>query len=196
MFCSADRFTHVCPVRPTRRRLAGVALLAAALAGCAQQAPRQQTKPPLLIDDAMQRREWSRSVAPYPNGDTVSGPNRFPFRTNVESGENEYGAAAFDIGLSLAQTVALPFTYLFVPPFAKAVYHGEHPGPSYTLMPAMRPPDTTVNVDGLIVDRDTLEVKGHPQKQQDERYRRHGPMGPGDSEFESSAPAPAAEEFD
>jgi len=171
-------------------------LLAAVLGGCAQHAPQQATKPPLVVDAAMQRREWERSVAPYPNGDTVSGHNRFPFRTNSDPSQNEYALATYDIAASLAQTVALPFTYLFIPPFAKAVYHGEHPGPSYTLIPEMRPPNTTVNVDGLVVDRDTLEVRGRPQKQQDERYRVHGPMGPGDSEFDSSAPAPAAEEFD
>jgi hypothetical protein len=188
VFCSAERLSGL--------RLACAALLAAVVGGCAQQPPRQPARPPLVVDGAMQRREWDRSVAPYPNGDTVSGHNRFPFRTDSDRSQNEYPLAAYDIAASLGQTVALPFTYLFIPPFARAVYHGDDIGPTYTAMPAMRPPATTVNVDGLVVDRDTLEVKGRPGKEQDERYRRHGPMGPGDSEFDTTAPAPAAEEFD
>ena len=171
------------------RRAAPVLLFASALTGCAQQHPAA-TRPPLIVDEAMQRREWERSVSYYPNGDTVSGHNRFPIRTTEQPGTSEYVAAAYDIGASLVQTVALPFTYIFVPPFAKAVYHGEDVGPTYTAMPEMRPPNATVAVDGLIVDRDTLEVRGRPQKEQSESYRRHGPQGPGDTEFMSSDPSP------
>ena len=182
-----------------RRRVLPAALLAVilpgALAGCAKRQQQTQTPPPLVIDGAMQRREWDRSVAYYPNGDTVSGYNRFPIRTDAMEGENEYGAAFFDIAASLVQTAALPFTYIFIPPFSKAVYHGDDIRPTYTAMPDMRPPVTTVRVDGLEVDRDTLEVVGRPQKARDERYRRYGPQGPGDTEFMSNDPAPA-EEFD
>ena len=174
-------------------RLVPLLLLAAALGGCAQPAHQAYTPPPLIVDGAMQRREWERSVAAYPNGDTVSGHNRFPVRSNAPVGESEYGPAAFDIGASLVQTVALPFTYLVIPPFAKAVYTGEKIGPTYTAMPQMRPPNTTVNVDGLVVDRDTLEVRVGPRKAQDEAYRRHGPQGPVDTDFNSNDPVPARE---
>jgi hypothetical protein len=189
MFSSADRAL-------ARRCVISLALVAVTLGGCAQEAPQQQpSRPPLVVDAAMQRREWERSVAPIPNGDTVSGYNRFPLRTDLQPGDNEYGAAAYDIVASLAQTVALPFTYLFIPPFSKAVYHGDVVGPTYTGMPEMRPPVRTVNVDGLIVDRDTLEVRGRPKQQQDERYHRYGPQGPGDSEVNSTEAGPA-EQFD
>src|SRR3712207_345518 len=151
------------PTPPRRAARAGRLLLPllplAALAGCAQQAARPYTPPPLIVDGAMQRRQWERSVAPYPNGDTVSGYNRFPVRSDAPIGENQYGPALYDIGASAVQTVALPFTYIFSPPFSKAVYTGEVIGPSYTAMPPMRPASTTVMVDGLEVDRDTLEVR-------------------------------------
>ena len=184
---------------PFRRRLKPLPLLAltvaaGSLVGCARPAPRPYTPPPMLVDEAMQERDWERSVAYYPNGDTVSGHNRFPIRSDARIGESEYGDAAYDIGASLAQTVALPFTYIFIPPFAPAVYTGEQIGPSYTAMPPMRP-GTTVTVDGLVVDRDTLEVVGTaaPGRTQDTRYRRHGPQGPNDTEFMPSAPVPARE---
>lgn len=192
MYSSADR-----PI--LRRRVLPAALLAVvmpgALIGCANRPHQTRTPPPLVIDGAMQRREWERSVAYYPNGDTVSGHNRFPIRTTAAPGENEYGAAFFDIAVSMVQTAALPFTYVFIPPFSKAVYHGDDVGPSYTAMPEMRPPVTTVRVDGIVVDRDTLEVVGRPQKVRDERYQRYGPQGPGDTEFMSNDPLPV-EEFD
>ena len=187
--------------RDSRRRMMPLALLAAtvggalagSLGGCAQ--PRQQahTPPPMLIDGAMQLRDWERSVAYYPNGDTQSGYNRFPIRSDAQVGESEYTDAAYDIGASLVQTVALPFTYFFIPPFAPAVYTGEQIGPTYTAMPPMRPADPTVRVDDLVVDRDTLEVVGTPRETRETRSRQHGPMGPNDTEFMPSAPTPARE---
>jgi hypothetical protein len=169
-----------------RRCVLPAALLAALLGGCAQKAQQAYTPPPLIIDGAMQRREWERSVAYYPNGDT-----RFPMRTETPEDQNEYGLAAFDIVASMVETVALPFTYIFIPPFAPAVYRAEDVPPTYTAMPQMRPPVTTVQVDGLTVDRDTLEIRARPKQRIDERYRRYGPMGPNDSEFMSETPIPA-----
>ena len=182
---------------PAARRVLPIFLLGGALAGaaggCAQRAAQPYTPPPLVVDEAMQRRDWERSVAYYPNGDTVSGHNRFPVRSDADVGQNEYGPALFDIGASLAQTVALPFTYLAIPPFAKAVYTGENIGPTYTAMPPMRPPSQTVMVDGLEVDRDTLEVRQAPKRDLGADNRRYGPLGPGDTEFDSNEPVPARE---
>ncbi len=185
------------PDRP-RRSSAAALLVLAALAlgfagGCAQQPRQAYTPPPMIVDGAMQRREFDRSVSWFPNGDTVSGVNRFPFRTDPPADNNEYGAAAYDIVASLAQTVALPFTYIFIPPGTKGIYGGENIGPTYTAMPPMRPPATLVNVDGLQVDRDTLEVRGAPKAelQDRRRYERHGATGMGDTDFELTEPADA-----
>jgi hypothetical protein len=175
-------------------RLVPLALLAVVTTGCATKS-QQPTPSPLVVDEAMQHREWDRSVAPFPNGSTVSGHNRFPLRTESQPDDNEYALAAYDVGASLAQTVALPFTYLFIPPFAKAVYHGEVIGPSYTAMPVMRPADRTVNVDGLIVDRDTLEVRARPKQREDDRYKRYGAQGPTDTDFSANEPGPV-EDFE
>jgi hypothetical protein len=173
-------------------RFVALALLAVVIAGCGTKS-QQPTPSPLVVDEAMQRREWERSVAPVPNGSTVSGYNRFPLRTETQPEDNEYALAAYDVGASLAQTIALPFTYLFIPPFAKAVYHGEVIGPSYTAMPVMRPADRTVNVDGLIVDRDTLEIRARPKQREDDRYKRYGAQAPTDSDFSANDPGPAEE---
>ena len=181
--------------RATSRRLYPIALLGAAvlLGGCAGPAPRPYTPPPMVIDPAIQKRDWERSVAYYPNGDTVSGHNRFPVRSDAQIGEAELGDAVYDIGASLAQTVALPFTYLFIPPFAPAVYTGENIGPSYTAMPPMRPADPTARVDGLVVDRDTLRVVEAPGAGDDGQDPRYVPKGPNDTRFVPVDPAPARE---
>jgi hypothetical protein len=177
-----------------RKALPPLLLLATVVAGLAGGCAQQQqpyTPPPLVVDGAMQRREWDRSVSWYPNGDTVAGPTRFPLRSNVPEGSNVYAAASFDIVASLAQTVALPFTYIFIPPNAVEVYHGEVIGPTYTAMPPMRPPNPGVPVEGLVVHRDTLQVLSAPQKVQDRRFERYGATGMGDTDFELTEPAEA-----
>jgi hypothetical protein len=171
------------------RLLLSLTALAGATAGCAQQQQQVYTPPPMTVDGAMQLRDFERSVAYYPNGDTVSGIDRFPIRSTAGLDENQYAASAFDLAASLGQTVALPFTYLVVPPFTRGVYYGDNVGPSYTAMPQMHGPRRFVNVDGLQVDAETLEVLPPRQSQ----VQRHGPMGPNDTEFMSSGPAPAAE---
>jgi hypothetical protein len=187
----------LCLERFFGRRLVPLALLAASVAGvggssggCAAPAQQAYSPPPLVVDDAMKRREWERSVAYYPNGDTVSGHNRFPLRSEGDFAANDYGGAAYDVVASLGQTVALPFTYIFIPPLAPAVYTGEEFGRTYTGMPPMRPDLPTARAGAVVVDRQTLEVRPPPQRQQDRRYEIHGPQGPGDSEFMSSPPTP------
>ena len=174
------------------------ALTTLAISGCAQQQPQQATPPPMIIDEAMQKRDWEPSVAYIPNGDTVAGVNRFPLRSGGEYTEGatpDYAGAALDYGAHLVQTLALPFTYLFVPPFEPQVYRDEEIGPSHTGMPQMRPAPQPQRVDELEVNPDTLEVVPgrRSMEQQMEDYRRQGPMGPGDTEFMSSPPSPARE---
>lgn len=140
----------------TMRKLLPLIVAASALLGCAQQRPAP-TPPPMVIDEAMQRRDFDRSVAHYPNGDTVAGVNRFPFRRRRPGGVNDYQGGAVDIVVSMAETVALPFTYLFIPPFEPQVSHGEDIPPTYTAMPPMHGPRQPVNAGGVPVNPDTLE---------------------------------------
>ena len=172
-----------------RRLLLPLVALSGGMTGCAQPQQQVYTPPPMVVDGAMQLRDFERSVAYYPNGDTVSGVDRFPIRSTQGVGDNQYTSSAFDLAASFGQTIALPFTYLVVPPFTRGVYHGDNVAPSYTAMPHMRGPRRFVNVDGLQVDTETLEVLPPRQSQE----QRHGPLGPNDTEFMSSGPAPAAE---
>jgi hypothetical protein len=174
---------------------AGALAVTFGAAGCAQKQQYAATPPPMVVDEAMQRRDWEPSVAYIPNGDTVAGVNRFPLRSAGyygEGGTPDYVGAAGDVGLSIAQTFALPFTYILVPPFEPQVYRAEAIGPTYHGMPQMsagrgRKP---VRVDGVRVNPERLEVLPPPAGEQ---RSPHGPMGPGDTEFMSSPPSPAGE---
>jgi len=194
--CSCAERTHRLPKLRLLLLIGGVLTSLVSVTGCARQQPQQATPPPMIIDEAMQKRDWEPSVAYIPSGDVVAGVNRFPLRSGgeyTEGGTPDYAGAALDYGAHLVQTLALPFTYLFVPPFEPQVYRDEEIGPSYTGMPQMRPARQPQRVDDIEVDPDTLEVLPgrRSMEQQMEDHRRQGPLGPGDTEFMSSPPSPA-----
>jgi hypothetical protein len=175
---------------------ASLALLAPALVGTGC-APQQQAgappEKPMVVDAAMQRRDWERSAAWYPNGDTVAGVQRYPLRSQGGSpGTPDYANAFYDFLASAGQTIALPFTYLVVPPFAPQVFTGENIPPTYTAMPDMTPPGQATSSMAAPTDREeTLERLESPQplpRPAPPREQRRGPLGPGDSEFMSSPP--------
>ena len=164
--CSCLKNIRPPGVRPVVLAVATLSALLSA-AGCAPQQPPQENRAPVVIDEAMLRRDWEPSVAYIPSGDVVAGVNRFPLRTPgnyTAAGTPDYPGALADYGASLLQTVALPFTYLFVPPFEPQVYSAGDLGPTYFGMPPMHPPAEPVVVDDLRVDPNSLEVVPRPTK--------------------------------
>lgn len=192
-----------CLERNSARRRAGLLLLltlgASAVAGCASQQPAAAlADTPMEIDPAMRRRDWEGSAAWYPNGDTLAGVQRFPLRPEGGApGTPDYPNALFDVAASMAQTVALPFTYLIVPPFAPQVYTGENIPPTHTGMPPMAPPAREGVYGQVQVGREeelrrleSPQPLPPPQPTRERRDPRRGPLGPGDTEFMSSPPTP------
>ena len=163
-------------------------------AGCAQQPPPPvATAQPMEIDAAMQRRDWERSAAWYPNGDTLAGVQRYPLRPQGgPPGSPDYTNAAVDLATSFGQSIALPFTYLFVPPFAPQVFTGEGIPATYTAMPDMAPPAVSTTYGQPVVTREQeLQQLQSPEplpRPVPPRDPRRGPLGPGDSDFMSSPP--------
>ena len=183
--------------RPIRAVVIAIVMTAGAVSatGCARQQPAPAVPAPMEIDAAMQRRDWERSAAWYPNGDTLAGVNRFPIRSQGgDPADNDFANAALDMGASIAQTMALPFTYLVVPPFAPQVYTGEAIPPTHTGMPSLLPPsrDTRYGqaVPGPEERLQRLESPEPLPPPVPPREQRRGPLGPGDSEFMSSPPTP------
>ena len=176
-----------------------LALCAAAFAGtgCTQQAPAAATPAAAMeIDPAMQRRDWERSAAWYPNGDTYAGVQRYPLRSQGGNpGSPDYTNAVQDLLASAGQTIVLPFTYLFIPPFAPQVFTGENIPPTHTAMPDMAPPPMRPTAYGVVPagQRERMRQLESPEplpRREPPREQRRGPLGPGDSEFMSSPPTP------
>src|SRR3954467_13332003 len=69
-------------------RRGAVKLLAACTmvaAGCQRNIPpatERLNNSPLIVDEAMQRRDWDRSISFYPHGDTIAGGTGYMFQTH------------------------------------------------------------------------------------------------------------------
>lgn len=158
--------------------LSGVALLASVQMGCQNQHVQQanadfnrnwqgfrnemQYRPPapepadpngpLVVDKAMERRDWPPSYAVMTNSGVVAFSTRFPYTRKVagefagttEGGEKPIPVGPYTLGFMdnlefLLQSVLLPFTYIVTPPFTKFDYYAIRMEPSYTAMPRMYP---------------------------------------------------------
>lgn len=119
---------------------AACCLLPALLPGCAiKQAPPPEpvSHAPLVIDDAMQHRQWPVSAARYANGQTVAAPTGsiFVHRAN----EPVWQAAFTDTPMFVANVLTIPIVYLFIPPWDTVVYPRGEVEASYHAMPPLPP---------------------------------------------------------
>lgn len=130
--------------------IAAAAGLVAAGAGC-QRAPEPRAEAtstePLVIDEAMQARDWPRVAANFQAGGVDAGVTRFPHQPQTQgddAGRATLGAerenAVLDPLLFVGQSFLVPFTYFVDPPFAKKNHRGVIYEPTHTAMPLL-PPD-------------------------------------------------------
>ncbi len=100
---------------------------------------------PLVVDRAMQMRDWGRSTSFYENGNTIAGPVGFKYEAAWGQPEPLYAVEepAFFVG----QSVLLPITRLIIEPgWNKHRYTGVTIPPSYTAMPEVpMPPNSTAS---------------------------------------------------
>lgn len=122
--------------------LLGVALLG----GCQFTSPVQpmnyeprigESTTPLVVDQAMQIRDWDRSASMYASGNTIAGPTGFFYEVNWN--EPGWTYPLLETPLFIAQTFALPVTLAIAPPWNKVRYTGDWVGPTYTAMPPLPP---------------------------------------------------------
>jgi hypothetical protein len=108
--------------------------------------PDELNDSPLVVDGAMQLRDWQRAEATYANGDTPAGPTGF----NYEPAWNQsgYRYPIVETPLFIGQTLLLPVTLTMNPPWTEKVYTGATIGTTYNGMPALpgasEVPDTAV----------------------------------------------------
>jgi len=120
--------------------LACSALLAAGLlSGCQVSGPTppvEQLNPtPLVIDEAMQLRDWEPVTAFYQSGATIAGPTMF----FVEPDPTLPRGVDFltENVLFVGQVAVMPVTIVFQPPWDDVTYRGVRQDPSYSASPPL-----------------------------------------------------------
>jgi hypothetical protein len=107
--------------------------------GCQRIVPPPQTSPvnttPIVIDEAMQHRDWDRSTSYYANGGAIAGGTGYLWQTHetIPEGDRRYT----DVPVAAANFVSLPVGIFVDSPFKKVVYRGEAVPPSYTAQPPL-----------------------------------------------------------
>jgi hypothetical protein len=90
---------------------------------------------PLVVDGAMQLRDWSRSTAFYSNGDTIAGPTDFPYE--IRRNNPAWVYAVEEPVLFTGQALVFPVMLIIAPPCQERRYTGATIEPTYTAMPAL-----------------------------------------------------------
>ena len=107
------------------------------ITGCQRVRPPQPDRlndAPLVIDEAMQIRDWDRSTAYYASGAVEAGSPRVTFEPKDDTRVN-YVA---DPLIGLGNFVLIPFTYFSTKPFEPVVHRGTIIPPSHTATPETR----------------------------------------------------------
>ena len=89
---------------------------------------------PIVVDEAMQIRDWDRSTANYASGAVVAGAPRVTWEPK---NDNRYNYAA-DPAIGVANIVTIPFTYIRTPWGKTVVHRGAITPPTHTAVPPVR----------------------------------------------------------
>ncbi len=124
---------------PSRRRTVAVAVLVLAAAGCLKQTapPAPLSHAPLIIDPAMERRQWPAVTAYYQNGETPAWPTGFVLAHRPDA--PKWVPVVTDGPLFLANIAAMPIGYAFTPGWTRVIYPTAVVGPTYNAMPPLPP---------------------------------------------------------
>jgi hypothetical protein len=90
---------------------------------------------PLIVDEAMQKRDWDRSSVMYANGDTLAGPDLIV----IESAGPEWLQRGTDPAVSTVNNAITPVTTVLSPPWKDMVYQGMVIPPTYSAQPPPNP---------------------------------------------------------
>lgn len=136
--CSTRNHTH-----GSFRRLVTLACaaLASGIVGCQQTVPPMTTqlnKEPLVIDEAVQKRDWDRTPCYYANGTTISGGNGYMFQTH-ETISDPYRRLA-DVPVTVGNILLLPIGVFANSAFEPQEQRGAVFPPTYTAQPPLTPP--------------------------------------------------------
>ena len=135
----------MCSIR-NGRRLTGVLVFAAAAiiagtfvgTGCQRTVPpmvERLNNTPLVVDPAMQRREWEPSRAYYANGDTIAGGTGYMFHTHETLPPASLRVA--DPVMAAGNIALLPVGIFVNSPFKAQEYQGAIIPPTHSANPPL-----------------------------------------------------------
>lgn len=117
----------------------GLAVALGGAAGCKTRQPLvMETHELVAVDEPMRYRDWPRSTAYFASGAVRTYRTRFPYTHQSIENNNRFAAVLLDFPALVYQTVRLPFTYLFYPPFSTRIEKGIQVEPTYTGVPPLR----------------------------------------------------------
>ncbi len=91
---------------------------------------------PLIVDEAMQRRAWPRSVVRYANGETAAWPTWFVLQHRPDA--PKWAPVLTDGPLFLVNVIAMPIGLAFTPAWTQVIYPLGTIEPSYNAMPPLK----------------------------------------------------------
>jgi hypothetical protein len=94
-------------------------------------------KTPLIVDEAMQARDWPRTTVRFQNGETPAAPTGFILQHSPDA--PKWTPILTDGPMFLANTLLMPVGYLFTPPWTRVIYPAGVAEPSYTAIPPIPP---------------------------------------------------------
>ena len=112
--------------------------VAGAVGGCQRTVPpmvERLNNTPLVVDPAMQRREWEPSRAFYANGDTVAGGTGYMFQTHETLPPASLRVA--DPVMATANIAMLPVGLFVNSPFKAEEYQGAIIPPTHSANPPL-----------------------------------------------------------
>ena len=120
------------------RRLA-LTLAPAVVTGCLKAQPplAPVSRHPLVIDEAMDRRQWATVPANYQNGSTPAWPTGFVLEHRPDA--PKWSPAFTDTPLFLANIFAMPIGYAVTPGWTRVIYPTGTVEPTYHAMPPLPP---------------------------------------------------------
>src|SRR4051794_23689414 len=116
----------MCSIRKQFVISAAALMSVSSLVGCQNiskpPAADEYNNSPLVIDEAMQRREWEAVNAPYESGDFVAGPTGFWYAPKDDLGYTQ--RQLVESPMFVGQVILLPYTLSVQPPWSDVVYRG------------------------------------------------------------------------
>jgi hypothetical protein len=92
---------------------------------------------PLVVDEAMQHRQWPVSTAHYANDQTPAWTTGALLKHAPT--EPNWQATLTDLPIFLANTLSAPVVFCFTPPWQRVVYPAGEVEASYNAMPPLPP---------------------------------------------------------